>query len=87
MLVLAEARALVALADNDFSRSSWSSAEEALRELDGVVRRVEASELQSALGVLFAPTGPLQELAIASGWGEKFLALADRFDRASTGKS
>ena len=30
--------------------------------------------------VLFAPTGPVQEVSISSGWGEEFLTLASRFD-------
>jgi hypothetical protein len=32
--------------------------------------------------VLFAPTGPIQEVSISSGWGNEFLDLAERFDRA-----
>ncbi|HEX8181606.1 MAG TPA: hypothetical protein VF525_18845 [Pyrinomonadaceae bacterium] len=32
--------------------------------------------------VLFAPTGPMQEVSLSSGWGEEFLALAERFDEA-----
>jgi hypothetical protein len=31
---------------------------------------------------LFAPTGPLQETSMASGWATEFLALAARFDDA-----
>jgi hypothetical protein len=27
------------------------------------------------------PTGPLQEISIANGWDEAFLALAESFDR------
>ena len=34
------------------------------------------------MSVLFAPTGPMQELSIDSGWGQEFIALADRFDEA-----
>ena len=29
---------------------------------------------------LFLPTGPMQELALAEGWGDAFLELADRVD-------
>jgi ferredoxin len=35
------------------------------------------------LSVLFAPTGPIQEVGVSSGWGEAFLELAERFDRAA----
>jgi hypothetical protein len=34
------------------------------------------------LRFLFAPTGPLQETSMASGWAAEFLALAARFDDA-----
>lgn len=30
--------------------------------------------------ILFAPTGPLQEISIANGWAEIFLKLAEEFD-------
>ncbi|WP_194814929.1 hypothetical protein [Nocardia sp. XZ_19_385] len=33
------------------------------------------------LVVLFAPTGPLQDLSISSGWAERYLELAARFDQ------
>ncbi len=85
LCVLAEVRALVALTGNDFSWSSWADGEAACHELYGLVRRVEAFEFPSALCVIFAPTGPLQELAIASGWGNESPALAERFDRARAG--
>ena len=31
--------------------------------------------------MLFLPTGPIQEVSLSSGWGDAFVALADRFDR------
>jgi hypothetical protein len=31
--------------------------------------------------VLFAPTGPLQEISISNGWSEIFLKLAEEFDK------
>ena len=36
----------------------------------------------NGLSVLFAPTGPMQKVCTSSGWGNDFLALADRFDAA-----
>lgn len=70
--ILVELRALVALPDNDFTYSWWDSTQEALAELDGVTR--------DGLATLFLPTSGMQELAISSGWGSEFNALADRFD-------
>jgi hypothetical protein len=32
----------------------------------------------------FAPTGPMQEVALSSGWGEELGALARRFDAFET---
>jgi hypothetical protein len=32
--------------------------------------------------VLFAPTGPIQEVSMSSGWSREFLRLAERFDEA-----
>ena len=68
--VLREARALVG--DDD---------EALARELDGYLLRLRDGPVRlGAVGGLFLPTGPLQELAIERGWGDAFLALADRFD-------
>ena len=73
-----EARRLVALPDNDFMYSSLMDAEAALKEIDDAVARMDTATLE----VFFLPTGPLQELALSSGWGDEFVALADRFDAA-----
>ena len=82
--VLREARALLALPDNCFDWSSWADRDTALQEVDTLIAVLDARRLPSrlTLRVLFAPTGPIQEVSISSGWGQEFLALADRFDRA-----
>ncbi|MEZ4442294.1 MAG: hypothetical protein R3B72_24580 [Polyangiaceae bacterium] len=67
--------------DADFTWSSWLDQVAALNELDARIRDLEQGH-EPSLGVLFAPTGPMQELAISSGWGEAFLALAERYDEA-----
>jgi hypothetical protein len=33
------------------------------------------------LKMLFAPTGPIQEIAIDEGWGDRYLELAALFDQ------
>jgi hypothetical protein len=83
--VLREARTLLAWPDNDFSWSSWEDTEAAIREIDELRLRVESGSLppRLELEVLFAPTGPIQEVSISSGWGQVFLRLADRFDAAA----
>jgi hypothetical protein len=82
--VLRDARALLALPDNDFGWSSWGGADDALREIDALVAAVEAGPLppRADLSVLFAPTGPVQEVSISSGWQGEYLTLAGRFDAA-----
>jgi hypothetical protein len=81
--VLLEARRLIAMPSNDFSWSSFVDQESALREIDGGLARLrDGSTDTSAIAVLFLPTGPIQEVSLSSGWGDEFVALADRFDRA-----
>ena len=81
--VLSEVRALLSLPGNDFTWSSFADAETALHEIDTLAAEVRLrGEVPWLLGVLFAPTGPIQEVALSSGWGDAFLTLADRFDAA-----
>src|SRR5688500_14000353 len=82
--VLREALALLARPGNDFAWSSWAGAAAALAEVDGLLATLEAGRLPSrlAVSVLFAPTGPIQEVSLSSGWGPEFLVLADRCDAA-----
>ena len=67
--VLREARALLALPGNDFAWSSWEDAPAALAELDQQIAAIESGQLPAKLDleVLFAPTGPMQEVSLSSG--------------------
>ena len=78
------ARDLIALPQNDFSWSSWGDTEAALVEIDSIIERLQLGQLPDELqmAVLFAPTGPMQELSLSSGWGNRFLQLASEFDAA-----
>lgn len=82
--VLRETRAKLALPGNEFMWSSWEDAADALREMDGLIGQLEAGGLpyHSAISILFTVTGPIQETAMSSGWGDEFLVLADRCDAA-----
>ena len=73
---------LVELPDNDFSWSSWRDATHASSELGEYLAQVRSGRLPNkiVLSVIFATTGPLQELSLSSGWADAFLKLADRFD-------
>jgi hypothetical protein len=82
--VLEEARGLLAATDNDFAWSSWRDRNDALDEIDAVLSELRSGILPSVLtlDVLFAPTGPIQEVSLSSGWGDVFIELAKRFDDA-----
>lgn len=82
--VFEETRELLADPDNDFTWSSWVGREDALREMDGILSSLWCGVLPKSLSmtVLYAPTGPIQEVSVNSGWGKEFLSLADRFDEA-----
>ncbi len=83
--VLRQAQALLALPGNDYAWSSWKDAAAALAELDRQIAAIENGRLPSQpdLAVLFAPTGPIQEVSLSSGWGHEFRALAASFDAAA----
>lgn len=82
--VFEETRELIADPDNDFTWSSWVGCEDALREMDGILSSLRRGVIPKSLSmtVLYAPTGPIQEVSVSSGWGEAFLELAERFDEA-----
>jgi hypothetical protein len=69
---------------NDFAWSSWNGGEEASLEIWGHIAELQAGGLPKKmdLTILFAPTGNLQEVSLSSGWGDEFLELATRFDKA-----
>ena len=79
--VLRETRTWLTRPNNDFVWSSWNSQDEAVRELDSYVAEI-ARGARPDLEILFAPTGSIQEVSLSSGWGEEFIDLASRFDRA-----
>lgn len=77
---LRRTRDLVALSED----SDWSTrpAHKIEARLDALIRIVEAGRKPGIrLGFLFLPTGDLQEISMANGWGEEFLDLADVVDR------
>lgn len=63
--------------------SQFESVEDVLIKLDTLKWRVELGDNKviTDLRILFAPTGSFQEISIDSGWGEKFIELATRFDK------
>jgi hypothetical protein len=82
--VLRQARALLALPGNEFGWSSWENAAAALAEMDRQIAAIEGGQVPPRLDleVMFAPTGPMQDVSLSSGWRDEFLAVASRFDAA-----
>jgi len=75
---------LLSIEDNDFSLSSWENQTAAVAEIRSLLSAVEAGELpeRKNIAVLFAPTGPIQEVSLSSGWADPFLKVAEQFDNA-----
>jgi hypothetical protein len=84
LAVLIETREFLRRPENDFAWSSWDEADLAISEIDSHIATIEQGDLTTLtkLEVLFAPTGPIQEVSVSSGWGREFLGLAARFDAA-----
>jgi len=84
--VLESSIELLSLEDNNFDWSSWRDKEEALSELNSLLAMVQSGDLPERvkISVLFAPTGPIQEVSLSSGWGDIFLKVAEYFDHAES---
>lgn len=72
------------LPGTDVAWSHYNSVEEVADDINQHIRRLRRGDLSKIddLTLMFAPTGSLQEISISSDWGEGFLDLAARFDRA-----
>lgn len=79
--VIRETRKYLAREGNDYSWSSWEDREHALAEIDSILTQLENGSAP-VIEVLFAPTGPIQEVSISSGWSREYLELARQFDEA-----
>lgn len=86
-LVAALERTMERLASSEDSLwTSWSAAE-VREELDAALRAIRQGGRVdgAALRLLFAPTGPIQELSMANGWAEEMLRLAEVVDASMNG--
>jgi DNA polymerase/3'-5' exonuclease PolX len=78
--ILREAKAFLAMDGNYFSWSSWRDQNQAISEIDSIITEFENGSVPD-IGALFAPTCPIQEISLSSGWGHEFIELAERFDK------
>jgi hypothetical protein len=74
--LLRQVHQILARTDNDLVWSHWDSRDDALRQFDELTGQIKAGDTsrKKELERLFAPTGPIQEVSISSGWGEEFLS-------------
>jgi len=82
--VLMDVRNIIQKTESNMVWSSYNSEDELLRILDNHMVRlitVDFSKVDELVS-LFLPTSDLQEISISSGWGDEYLILADRFDKA-----
>lgn len=82
VLVLESAIELVQVPENEFCWSYWEDSIEATEEISkllGLARSYTLPE-RVEVAVLFAPTGPLQEVSLSSGWAEPFLKVAEKYE-------
>ena len=82
--VFLAARECLARPGNDFAWSGWRDTASALHEIDEILAKLRAGEVPDRLRmrVLFAPTGPIQDVSINAGWEGEFLTLSSDFDLA-----
>jgi len=77
------------LLDRPDADAGWQRTEidEARSTMRSHLRRIEAGDLSAGwdLRMTFAPTGLLQETAMASGWHGRYIELASRFDDLAEG--
>lgn len=73
---------IVTTNEQDIVWSYYDSVSDLVADLNDIKKRIGNSEKRwrIELTLLFAPTGALQEIALSSGWSEKYLKLASRID-------
>lgn len=80
--LITELSNLIDSPNTDVTWSRFETVEDVLITIDTLKQQLKIGEDRaiSELTILFGPTGSFQEISIDSGWGEKFLKLAARFD-------
>ena len=56
---------------------------EVAQAIDKIISHImepKQNPLQKFSSILYAPTGPIQEIAIANGWHNAYLTLSEEFD-------
>lgn len=63
--------------------STYNTADELFTELDTIAENLKRGEMQwmNNVNLHFLPTSTFQEHSIQNGWGDEYVAIAERFDR------
>ena len=82
--ILEEVVRIVDRPETDVAWSQYNNVQETVKDIKHHIARLQNDDFSRIedLAMLFAPTGSLQEISISSGWGDEFLEIAARFDRA-----
>lgn len=80
--ILNEINLKVSSQDTDILFSKYNTVEELLGDINSFTIRLINDGLSalSDIYIFFAPTGSLQEISIANGWGNKFIELSNKVD-------
>ena len=75
--------AIFLLQNSQDSLYAHLSVDEVITALQTIQTKFEQTGIldKVQLELLFAPTGPIQEIAIDNGWGDEFLKFAAKIDR------
>ena len=78
--ILYSAIELVFFPDNDLSWSHWNNEAEAVGEIKAILSVIESGGLPDRLtvGVLFAPTGPIQEVSLSEWLGSHYSSRSQK---------
>jgi hypothetical protein len=77
-------KTLISLPTTDVGWSAYTSADEALKDLEEIENGLKELDKDAVdkLCFLLLPTADLQEISISSGWGDEFLIIAEAIEKA-----
>lgn len=84
--IMKEVKEIIDSPNTDVAWSRYNTVEEVINDLDSCIEQLKEKDKSviEKLKILFAPTGTFQEISIDSGWSDKYLELANRFDELLT---
>lgn len=82
-LISAVEEAILFLRESQSSDWANMSVEDIIQQLESEIVKAKKSQPidSKLLGILFAPTGAIQETSIDNGWGDDFLRISELIDQ------